>query len=233
MAYSDDSYNNSFTYNQAPAYHSYKGNNHIDRDMSLNGVGIVKAIPDMAYVTIGVITENKELTFAQQNNAKITQNVINSLINSGVSKKDIMTESYSVTLQYEYREGEQVFKGYRVSNYFKIRINNIQEIGKLVDTAVENGANAVKNINFTLSNPTNIYRTALSKAIIDAVNKALSTERALNITVDKTPKKIIEDNTDRSFMVARDAIASPMASTPIVEGEIEVVAKIKAIFNYT
>lgn len=245
MTYMYDSmYKNGYAYNNQ--YHQYNpyalwknSKGCINRSvgikklrMILEGTGIVKAMPDIAVVILGVVTEGTELRIVQQENAEKVQSIIDSLIRSGVDRKDIETESYSIVPQYDYIEGRQVFKGYRVTNNLKITVRNVEEVGRIIDTAVANGANIVSSVNFVVSNPSYYYKIALSRAIMDAVSKAVSTERTLNIIIDKTPIDISEESTDRGVVIERRELTAPAVSTPIIGGEVEIVAKVKAVFNY-
>lgn len=62
--------------------------------MSLNGRGIVKVKPDIAIVLMGVVTENKSLKIAQEENSLKVSKVIQGLNNSGIPNRDIKTERY-------------------------------------------------------------------------------------------------------------------------------------------
>jgi uncharacterized protein YggE len=78
-----------------------------------------------------------------------------------------------------------------------------------------------------------IYKRALSLAIKNAVDKAQSIENTLMVTVDEIPLEIIEESSvgdmSRNELYA---IKSPAPSTDIRSGELEVTAKIQAIFKY-
>lgn len=50
--------------------------------------------------------------------------------------------------------------------------------------------------------------------------------------MDKIPVSITEENYDVGIFQERSQLMATAATTPIISGEIEVVAKIKAIFNY-
>ena len=115
------------------------------------GGGIVNAKPDKAEIAIGVITENKQLELAQKENAKITQQVIDSIKSMGVLEKDIQTKNYNIRTKYDYIDGKQEFRGYEVTNYLKVVVRNINDVGERIHTAVKNGANNVENISFIVS----------------------------------------------------------------------------------
>lgn len=201
--------------------------------LKLQGVGTLRTSPDIASAFLGVVTENKELSAAQKENSAIMDKVIASLLRLGIEEKDIKTESYSISPQYDFVEGKQIFRGYRVNNNLRIMIRNIQQVGKVIDTAVASGANAVYNVNFSLLNREEIYKRALSLAIKNAVDKAISVENTLNIEVNQIPAEIVEEtnaeNIERNGLYAMKA---PAASTDIKSGELEVTAKVQTVFNY-
>lgn len=222
-------------YYQYPKYgtqHYNTSQNTENLRMRLEGIGIVTVEADIAIVRLGVVTENKELRVAQQENAQRIQSVIDALLAIGVDREDIETESYSIMPMYDYVEGQQIFRGYRVTNSLRVTVENIQEVGRVIDTASESGANVVYSVNFTLSDPSEAYKAALSQAIMNAVSKAASIEGTLNITVDKTPIDIVEESFERPITRERDELRAPAAGTPILGGQIEVVSRVRAIFSY-
>jgi uncharacterized protein YggE len=200
--------------------------------LKLEGAGAVKTTPDIASVFLGIISEDMVLAKAQQDNAARSKKVIDSIMALGVSEKDIKTENYSIDPQYDYVEGKQVFRGYRVTNNLRITTRNIEGIGRIIDTAVNNGANVVYNVNFSLENYEGYYKRALSLAVLNAVDKAKSLEKTLAISVDKIPTEITEEPADRIEPRELYTLKAPAASTVIKSGEIEVAAKVRAVFNY-
>jgi len=199
--------------------------------LNLNGKGAVQVTPNIAVVSVGVVTENMDLNVAlRENTAKMTK-VIDSLKNMGITEKDIKTQSYNIELLYDYIEGKQIFKGYRVSNILSVTVRDINTVGEVINTAVDNGANVVNSINFTVSNPALYYREALTMAIKDAVEKASVIEKSLKVVVDKTPTKILEE-TYGYAPVAANGMMMKAAAPPIMPGQTEITASIKATFSY-
>lgn len=199
--------------------------------MRVNGLGVVRVQPDIAIVNLGVVTEDKDLEAAQRENAAKSNSVINALKQMGIDEKDISTASYTIEPQYDYVEGRQIFRGYRVSNILNVKVRNINKVGEIVDTAVRNGANTVNNIKFTAENMEMYYNRALKLALRDAMVKAREMANSLRVNLNTTPVRIIEES-------YREAGESPVAfkavseTTPILPGEINVTAKIVALFTY-
>lgn len=197
------------------------------------GKGIVNAKPDMAEIVIGVITENTQLEVAQQENANITQQVINSIIEMGVLPEYIQTQSYNIRANYDYINGKQVFRGYEVTNNLKITITNINSAGEIIDTAVKNGANSVSGINFIVSDQERYYYEALSIATTDAQNKARVMANKLNVNLNITPIQINEQEMGNIVPLSTMTFKAASGTTPIEAGENKIIANIEAVFTYT
>jgi len=207
---------------QYPCFYNFRSNTG-NYKMNINGKGNVMVDPDIATVSLGVTTENKELKAAQQENAVKSTQVLNSLTNNGIEQKDIKTEAYTINPEYDYIEGKQVFRGYKVTHTFKVTIKNLKKVGEIIDSAVASGANMVNNINFTISNPSIYYRKALNLAIDDAVRKAKSLEEGLEITINRIPISIIEEGQSPTPIAEKALYSAPAAVTPIKEGQIEIL----------
>ncbi|WP_432665066.1 SIMPL domain-containing protein [Wukongibacter baidiensis] len=199
--------------------------------MKLFGIGSIKARPDVAIVTLGIVTENKELKTAQEENTLKTRSVIDSLERMDIREEDIKTQSFSITPEYDFVEGKKIFRGYRVVNNLEIRINNIEETGEIVDASVEAGANNVSDVKFTVKDPNQYYRNALNLAIEDAIKKVISIERRFNYKISKAPIKI-EEQRLADVSLERVYLESTKVTTPIMPGEIGFESKIEAVFSY-
>ena len=203
-----------------------------NNDMTIYGIGSVKVRPDIATASLGVITENKNLKNAQEENAIIANKVLNMLRHMGIKDRDIKTENYSISPEYDYIEGKQVFRTYRVVNSFKVIFRDINMIGKTIDAVVASGVNTVNNITFTVEDAERLYNQALKIAVKNAQEKAIELEEVLNIIVNKVPIRITEERQEIKPVGRQAFYAAPIDSTPIKEGEIEISASVKAVFNY-
>jgi uncharacterized protein len=232
MAY-DTAYQRDNSCNCGNVYpnHQVKINRH-DYSMKVNGKGSIKIRPDIVSATLGVVTEDKQLQNAQRLNAEIMNRVINTIKSFGIEDNQIQTVSYNINAVYDYSDGKEVFRGYRVSNIVKVIVRNVGKIGEIIDAAVAAGANHVGNIEFTTSDPAKYYRRALMMAIKDAVEKAEIIGETLGVAVNKTPVNIKEETQGYEPMVQRAEFKALGVSTPIEAGQIEVSASVEAQFIY-
>lgn len=200
-------------------------------ELKINGTATIKVEPTIAIVNLGVVTEDMNLEKAQRENAIKATAIINELLKFNISKEDISTFTYNIEPQYDYIEGKQVFRGYRVTNILSVTIKDLSKIGQIIDAAVSKGANRVDNIKFTVENPSLYYNKALSLAIINAINKARQVQNTLKVSVFRIPYKIIEQSSTENIQEVA-SFKALAATTPILPGQITITANIEAFFHY-
>lgn len=202
------------------------------RVMTVTGIGNISVAPDTVQIQLEVRTENRQLSRAQQENAQLMSQVIESLLEVGIDRENIRTVSYNIVPQYDYVDGRQTFRGYDVINAIAVKTINIEQAGKIIDTAVQNGANQVSNIHFTVANEQAYYQQALSRALENAVAKAQTISRTMQLQLEPQPIKIIEQVVEQPVAYRTFATAEMNVSTPIERGQITVSAKVEVQFEY-
>lgn len=202
------------------------------RVMTVTGIGNLSVAPDTVQIQLEVHTESQQLSQAQQKNAAAMNQVIESLVQLGIGRENIQTVSYNVFPQYDYVEGKQVFRGYEVTNAISIKTTNIQQVGNVIDVAVQNGVNNVSNIQFTVGDEQLFYQQALSSALKNALAKAQTIADTMQLQFDPTPIKIAEEHRAESVAPRMFAAKEMSGSTPIEQGEIVINATVEVQFQY-
>lgn len=151
--------------------YEYSKNIQPQRTFSVSAEGKEFAIPNIAELRIGLITEGKNLIEVQKENTKKFNNVINFLKEQDIDEKDIKTENYSIIPKYKYDKVTEII-GYTVSQTLTVKVRNLNKIGKILSGAVENGANNVYGPNFTIEDEKIYLDKAREKAIKEAKEKA-------------------------------------------------------------
>ena len=195
------------------------------------GTGRIQAAPDTAIITLGVVTEGQDLEKVQSENAEAATRVIKTILNSGVPRDNIRTTSYTIEPQYDYEDGKQIFKGYKVSNILSIEVTRLSEVGEIIDGAVNAGANIVQGVSFIIKNTEPYYNEALRLALRNAQSKALTLSQDMAIKIDRIPISIKEVQPSRVYNSTNFLKVSE--ATPIMTGTIEITAEITAIFLYS
>lgn len=207
---------------------------HIDKDHTLlvNGEGIVQASPDQATITLGVRTENIDPATAQQENAILVANVLKAMTSLGIPDDQIKTTDYRIEPQYDYQDGKEVFRNYKVTHMIEILTSQINQVGAIVDTAVKNGANSVSHIRFSLANPELVYNQALSISLRNAYQKALAITQTIRTTLVPTPLKVVELSGEPLPVLYQANVFSKAAATPIQPGELTISARVQVEYEY-
>jgi uncharacterized protein len=201
--------------------------------IKVRGEGEIAVKPDTASVNLGVVTEGKELIGAQQQNSLAANKVINTLTRLGIDRNQIQTFDYRIEPDYDYDQGKQIFRGYKITHILEVKIDDLNIIGKVVDTAVQNGANYVANIQFTTKYKETYYQQALTYALNNSSNKAKTIANTLRVTLNPTPILVIEGGEMiQPIELQHAAFAKAANSTQIQPGQLIIKASIAADFNY-
>ncbi len=200
--------------------------------MTVHGMGEVSIEPDTASVMVEVVTQNQQISMAQKENANQMNNVIQALLQMGISNENLQTTAYAIQPLYDYVEGTQVFRTFEVRNSLEITIHDIDLVGAVIDVAIESGANRVSNIQFMLKNREEHDQLALNDALRNAQVKAQMIAESLTISFDPIPIKIVEEKRDEIRPFRLFAATEDSLSTPIQPGQIEIKARVEVQFQY-
>ena len=223
-------------------YYGYRDhavqNHHLTRRevnvITVQGDGKVSVEPNIAFITVGVETENKNLQTAQTENSEKSARVIEALLGMGISREDIRTIEYRINNVYDFVEGRQIFRGYEVRHLLEVKVSERDRIGEVVDTVVAAGANIIYNVRFDITNRTQVYNQALTLAVKDAQQKASTLAASLGIAFQRIPFKITEARQGVTPVPFQTFEMTKVAgvSTPIEPGRLQIEASIIAKFAY-
>jgi uncharacterized protein YggE len=145
------------------------------RSISISGHGEISAMPDLAHITLGVVSSADTAATALAENTRTMTELMALLKEAGIGERDIATSNFSVNPRYDYGQGgNQPPKvvGYDVTNTVTITERRITELGALLDKAVRTGSNQIHGISFSVAEPDAMLDQARQKAIADARHKA-------------------------------------------------------------
>ena len=137
------------------------------------GEGTVAISPDQAKVDISVTTQAATADSAASQNATQTQAVIDKLNQLLGANADVKTINYSLSPNYSYPpNGTPILVGFIANNTVEVTTTNLSGVGKIIDTAVQAGANGISSLRFGLQNDQPARQQALRLASIQARAKA-------------------------------------------------------------
>lgn len=192
------------------------------RSVTTSGHGDITVVPDQASVSAGVRTQAATAQAALSANADAMTKVIAALKQVGV--KTIQTQQVSL---YPNTDRKGNVTGFAAQNTVTAT-STIANAGKLIDAAVNAGANTVDGPNLSLGSQSALYRRALQRAVADARAKAKALGGAGGFRVGRIVT-ISESSTQAPIPFAQ-ASKSAGASTPIEPGTQDVTADVQVTF---
>jgi uncharacterized protein YggE len=150
----------------------------VQRTISVSGRGEVQAEPDQAIVQLGVQTQAEMAEQALSENSANMQALLDQVENAGIPAQDIQTQMVRLQPQYEDRPDPQgqgtslTLSGYRAVNIVEITVNDLEQLGELLDAAVAAGGNTIEGFDFEISTPASLLDQAREAAMQDAIQKA-------------------------------------------------------------
>ena len=158
--------------------------------LSLTAEGRSERVPDLAMFSAGVVTTGVTASEALGANSRQMDRVVAALKRSGIADRDIQTSAISLSPRYNNPDSEAQARaretrqpyipsneppriiGYEARNSVQVRVRRLGEMGRIIDTLIEAGANEVNGPSFTLDD----QNAALDEARTEAV--AVGKQRA-------------------------------------------------------
>lgn len=154
--------------------------------VSVSGVGRVTLTPDRASFTVGVQTLAPSLAAATQENAARMTAILAALRKAGATDRELRTTNLSIYPQQAAEPGKQPrVVAYQVSNNVAVTRDDVATVGRLLEAAVQAGANTVSGVSFSVSDSARGRDTGLQAAFADAKAKADVLARAAGRSVGR------------------------------------------------
>lgn len=195
--------------------------------LSVHGTGYIEVNSDRARLKVKISTDNISLEEAQDKNKEITDRVLMSLKDYGITEENIHSENLSVSKNYNL--SNNTFLSYKVTNVISVLLDDFNKLGDVYSLIIENGANDEINVDFVLSNPTQYYNRALKKATQDALNKAGLLAKSFNVKYNPIPNKITELSSP--IYAITYSSSSNSYYQDIAPGVVKIIAEVEAVFS--
>jgi len=232
---SEDSYSGINPVNDSISFASDESDKRL---LTVSGTATLKESPDKALIVLSVVTVNKNAAQSQQENAELSVKVRTALKNIGLSDESIKTVSYNLREKQEWNENQRKYEsiGFETVNSIQVTVNELNDTGKIIDAAVEAGANSVSSVSFALSDEKQetLMAEALKQAALNARKKAESISEGLSVSLGSVYSA--SENTYYStpyYRTAYDSMGAneAKAETPVTPGDIEFNATVSVQFE--
>lgn len=201
--------------------------------LRVQGLGQITVEPDIARLTVGVLTSDADAAVAQDTNDAAMSRVIIAIRAAGVEERDIQTTQYYAYPRYDYNTPTNEIIGYDVTHMVTVTVRAVDTVGQVLKAANQAGANQNYDISFDVDDRDAAYQQALTEAVENAKQKAQAIAAPSGVTLGE-PSAIYEgttptayDNGLRNEMAAGDVDGG----APVQTGTLTVTAYVTIVYD--
>lgn len=204
------------------------------RQITVMGTGERSAVPDVATVTTGVVSQAKTAGEALSTNSQAMAAVLKALKDAGIAERDIQTSNFSIQPQYPSYDSTRItppeIAGYQVSNQVSVRLRDVAKLGPVLDALVAAGSNNVSGVSFAIDKPEPLLNEARAEAVKNARAKAELYAEAAGVKLGRVIE-ISEASFGGPQPVFARMEAASAPSVPIAAGESTVTASVTIVYE--
>ena len=165
----------------APAPPDPRGVDHGETLLSLSATGEAEAVPDEAFIELGVNSYATAARNAQAANTTKIEAIVAALAELGVAAKDTQTRNLSLQkVEYGANKGQ-----YQASNVLRVRLRDAPRAGEAVTRATEAGANVIGGPSLRIADPEKANRGAYIAAYRAARTRAEAYAEAAGMKISR------------------------------------------------
>lgn len=207
-------------------------NHHTAGMLTLTGEGQVHAKPDMATITLGVVTNGNTAQEAGSRNAELMSQVIHKMKALGIPAEDLQTVGFNISPVVDYQQNSPTYGkiiGYRAQDMLQVNAP-MALAGKVLDEGVGAGANVAGQLSFGLREEKAYRHRALQAAVKSAYADAECLAHVMGVTLRGAT------NVDLQFggspVIRRGVLSAEKAGTPIEAGSLTISASVRMVMKY-
>jgi uncharacterized protein YggE len=144
------------------------------RTISVTSQGKTTATPDLAEISLSVVTQGKSPSDLSTNNNQKMSAVIQFLSSQGIASSDIATTNYDLQPNYQYDANSQRNNiiGYTLTQTVEVKVRDLAKVADVLGGLAPLGVNQIGGVNFTFSDQDSILAIARADALAKAKAKA-------------------------------------------------------------
>ena len=203
------------------------------RTLTVTGTGSATAAPDIAYVDLGIVERRDTAAEALEAMSLAAGDVFARLAAAGIAAENIQTSKLSLAPFYGSSGLNSTARimGFEASTRLNVRIEDLSRAGDVLDAVVQNGANQLGGIQFSIADPAPYLDIARRDAVMQARAKAELFAEAAGVTLG--PLMTFADqggSGPEPLMMMEMADVSGSRSVPVAQGEVNVTAGVYLVY---
>jgi len=163
---------------------------------------------------------------AQQQVNRIMQRVVEALKNQGIPSEHIQTSGLSLTPIYARKTEVPSVVAYRSANTFQVQVDELKQVGDVIDACIQAGANQLQGISFDIRDAAGYRSQALQMAAQQARRKGEALAKAAGVKLGRILEIREEGISVVRPQLERYYAASAKAPTPMHPGQVRICASV-------
>lgn len=153
--------------------------------ISVNVEAAEELSPTNVKISFAIESRAKDANQAAELNKEASASAINAVKALVDTEKGetIKTTSYYLNPEYNYKDGSRKLTGYVASNTLQVSLKDVEKAGKVISTALSNGANSVNNLQFALEETNENCNKLIQQASRGAKTRADKIAESMGTTV--------------------------------------------------
>ncbi len=196
--------------------------------ITVTGTGSAHGKPDLALVNLGVESRHADLSQAMNDANTTIQRVQNVLHGAGIAAVDVQTSQFNIH-QENRCEDPAPNSLFVVTHMLRITVRHTAELGAVIQTAVNAGANQMYGLDFGVSDPGALEQEARKRALEDARVRAQSLADGLGLTLGN-PVSITEGH-GGGIPVPMPKMALRSSGPAISEGQLSLDVQVTVVYE--
>lgn len=181
--------------------------------------GEASAMPNQAILELGVSSHAKTAQAALSSNNKAMNSIVEALQKQHIAKADMQTSQLSLyETNQSTKNDETATYSYNIESHLTVLVRDLDNLAKIYDTAIENGANQSGELSFKNNKKDIFLQEARAKAVQGARSKAETLAKAAGVKLGQILN--ITENMDDNYPLSTSramALSSTSSNLPPVE----------------
>lgn len=170
-----------------PLLSRWAGSFYPARSMTVSAEGKTTAGPDLAEVSLSVVSQGQNPdTLAANNNSKMNA-VLQFVAAQGIADADVKTTNYNLSPDYQYDKNTQrnFIVGYTLTQTVDVKIRDLSKVAQVLAGLTPLGVNQIGNVNFTFADQEKYLAIARADAFDKAEKKAEQMAAAAGVSLGR------------------------------------------------
>lgn len=207
----------------------FSDSDNLTPQLSVRGEARIRRPADQLTLILGVISEGRTASAALSDNNLSMQKVIDALKTTGLSPQEYQTATFNIVPVLTPRpqnpppEWRPTIISFKATNKLSIHTEKLSLAGKLIDAAIQAGANTIDSISFGLKDDSAQRTEAISKATTQAIADAETLAEASNVKLGD----VLNITLENALIRPKSMLTLQMGGTPVEPGDVEISAAVR------